>query len=164
MDAQLADPNVLHTKPDAGDSLGVYAHRLAAGQGLVLALRKYSPGSVLSYDDEIFEKLTVWISMDEIHSERTFELPTPDVVVIFSRGASASPQWACSGVLESGRVRLEPQGTVVSVEVSGSLSVSSGECPRDIRIAFQARDIGTITAVTPWLGAEGNHPYRETYP
>jgi hypothetical protein len=166
--ADLADPLYLQklgTRQEHPDRepLGLYAHRLTSGSGLVLAYRWYSPGSIVAIDDEVFEKLTVWVPDGDLAMTREFEVPTADVSVVFARGGSAWPRAACSGWMKSGSVRLEPKGAEILVQVSGALIVASGKCPPEISFAFHTRALGGFDRLTPWLGAEGDHPYRESY-
>src|SRR3546814_4668817 len=88
-DAALADPDYLSgldARPENEavsdrSSMGLFAHRLAPGQGTIVAHRFYSPGGALTIDDEVFEKLSIWFKSSRPESGaiprselQTFEL------------------------------------------------------------------------------------------
>ena len=166
--AQLADQRYLQEFPSrqkqfAGEALGLYAHRVVPGSGLILAYRWYSPGGMFISDDEHFEKVTIWVPAERISGAREYEVSRSPISVVFSRGGSAWPRAACSGWLKSGTVRLEPRGSEMFVEVSGILDVASGQCPSEIAIDFRTRALSDFSMLTPWLGTQGAHPYEESY-
>src|SRR3546814_19406542 len=70
--------------------------------------RFYSPGGALTIDDEVFEKLTIWFKSSRPESGAiTID---SSVVVVHTKGGSAWPQSACSGIIESGQIRITPKG------------------------------------------------------
>lgn len=145
------------------DALGLYAHRVGPGDGLVVAYRRFSPGGVLTIDDESFEKLTVWLAEPRMDGQRRLTLPSPEALVVYSRGGSAWPVAACSGWLSTGEVRIQPGGRQFLVEVSGSLVAATGRCPPTIALTFQSNELDDVSLLTPWLGAQGDSPYSESY-
>jgi hypothetical protein len=145
------------------DALGLYAHRIAPGDGWVMAYRRFSPGGVFTIDDESFEKLTLCLAEPRMHGERTVELPSSEALVVYSRGGSAWPVAACSGWLSTGQVRIQPKGQRILVEVSGALAETTGSCPPSIALSFEANDLKDVSLLTPWLGAKGDSPYSESY-
>ena len=167
-DAALSDQTYLQDfearERDFGrEALGLYAHRLGPGSGLVLGYRWYSPGSIFTIDDERFEKITVRFSDANAVENRSFVLPSPSVSVIFTRGGSAWPAAACSGWLSSGSIHIKPSGTRLLVEVSGALTPATGECPSEVSHSFWSAPLSGFADLTPWLGAKGDHPYNESY-
>src|SRR3546814_9924434 len=88
--------------------------------------------------------------------------------VPISKGGSAWPQSACSGIIESGQIRITPKGRSFQVVVTGAI-VHSGNrhpawCTQDsIDISFTASE-RPFASLTPWLGTAGDHPYEESYP
>lgn len=172
--AALADPDYL-SELDARSgneavldrsSMGLFAHRLAPGQGAIVAHRFYSPGGAFTVDDEVFEKLTIWFKSSR---------PEPgaiaidnSVVVVHTKGGSAWPQSACSGIVESGQIIITPEGSAFQVAVTGDI-VRSGNrhpewCTQDnVDITFTASE-RPFASLTPWLGIAGDHPYEESYP
>src|SRR3546814_3275005 len=76
--------------------------------------RFYSPGGALTIDDEVFEKLTIWFKSSRPESGAiTID---SSVVVVHTKGGSAWPQSACSGIIESGQIRITPKGRSRSEE------------------------------------------------
>ncbi|MBK8285376.1 MAG: hypothetical protein IPK97_11130 [Ahniella sp.] len=164
----MADPSYLQEfavrQDTLGDgALGLYAHRITAGSGLVLAYRWYTPGSVFTIDDEGFEKLTVWLPDQQAIEASVLDISSPSVLVVYTRGGAAWPKSACSGWLTSGTVRLEEKGSAILVDVSGELRAASGTCPPEVKKVFSTAALGDIERLTPWLGAKGRHPYDESY-
>lgn len=145
------------------DALDLYAHRIARGDGWVIAYRRFSPGGVFTIDDESFEKLTLWLADSSSEGERTVELPSLQALVIYSRGGSAWPVTACSGWLSTGEVRVQPGGRRFLVEVSGSLAGATGHCPPTVALKFQSNELEDVSLLTPWLGAQGDSHYSESY-
>lgn len=145
------------------DALGLYAHRISQGDGLVMAYRRFSPGGVFTSDDESFEKLTVWLAEPRMDGERTLPLPSPEALVVYSSGGSAWPVAACSGWLSAGEVRIRPGARRFLVDVSGALTASTGRCPSTITLKFQSNELEDASLLTPWLGAQGDSPYSESY-
>ena len=145
------------------DALGLYAHRIGPGSGWIMAYRRYSPGGVFMIDDESFEKLTLWLAEPEMEGERTVELPSLEALVVYSRGGSAWPASACSGWLSNGEVRIRPNGRHFLVEASGVLASATGGCPSEIALSFRTDDLEDMSRLTPWLGAQGDSPYSESY-
>src|SRR3546814_18515967 len=100
--------------------MGLFAHRLAPGQGTIVAHRFYSPGGALTIDDEVFEKLTIWFKSSRPESGAiTID---SSVVVVHTKGGSAWPQSACSGIIESGKIRITPKGRSFQVVEIGQLT------------------------------------------
>src|SRR3546814_11147123 len=100
--------------------MGLFAHRLAPGQGTIVAHRFYSPGGALTIDDEVFEKLTIWFKSSRPESGAiTID---SSVVVVPTKGGSAWPQPACSGLLESGQNRITPNGRPLPVVIIGAIA------------------------------------------
>src|SRR3546814_17563889 len=109
-DAALADPDYLSgldARPENEavsdrSSMGLFAHRLAPGQGTIVAHSFYSPGGALTIDDEVFEKLTIWIKSSRPESEDiTIE---SSVVVVPAKGGAAWPRSACYGIIKRGQI------------------------------------------------------------
>ncbi len=173
-DAALADPNYLSELDARAEneavldrsSMGLFAHRLAPGQGTIVAHRFYSPGGALTIDDEVFEKLTIWFKSSRPESG-AIDIDS-SVVVVHTKGGSAWPQSACSGVIESGQIRITAKGSAFQVVITGDI-VQSGNrhpawCTQDsIDISFTASE-RPFASLTPWLGTAGDHPYEESYP
>ncbi|SOD50587.1 hypothetical protein SAMN06296416_101196 [Pseudoxanthomonas wuyuanensis] len=147
-------------------SMGLFAHRLAAGTGTIFAYRFYSPGRLLTVDDEAFEKVTIWFDQPLPVTGTT---PISDsVVVVHTKGGSAWPQSACSGVMTSGSIQVSPNGDAFDVSISGDLIQAGSRNPQwcnqqYLEISFKATEI-SLASLTPWLGRAGDHPYAESHP
>jgi hypothetical protein len=173
-DAALADPDYLSEldrRRESGavadrSSMGLFAHRLSPGQGTIVAHRLYSPGGALTIDDEVFEKLTIWFKSSRPESGAI--AIDSSVVVVHTKGGSAWPQSACSGIIESGQIRITPKGSDFQVVVTGAIVPTGNRhpawCAQDsIDISFTASE-RPLASLTPWLGTAGDHPYEESYP
>jgi hypothetical protein len=177
-DAQLSDENYLiklAEKLDKEDYLAlrsemnIHLHRLVKGKGVIYGYRWYSNGSVMAIDDEVFEKLTVWIPRDPSSYPINFDFRNQEnVKALYITGSSAWPQSACSGYFTSGLLVLKKSGSKTLVSVKGVVtpadSRSNGDyCKeREVNIEFLASEI-KFSQLTPWLGSEGQHLYDETY-
>jgi hypothetical protein len=147
-------------------AMGVFAHRVAAGQGAVLAYRAYSPGGLMVMDDESFEKVTVWFKHG-MPAVGTTRIDGDTVVVVRTRGGSAWPRSACSGVLTEGTIDLAKRRNGFRATIQGALAQrgnrNPAECMRDrLDVSFEVSEIG-LAELTPWLGNKGGHPYDESY-
>lgn len=171
-DAELADADYLRTlKPRVRGELetryGVQAHRIEPGVGTVLGLREFNPGGWSIIDDETFLKVTIW-ARAPVSGDVPLDGLSSDVVVLYTRGGSAWPETSCSGYVTGGTLRIEPRGAATWVRVEGILSVASThqgrrDCDgRAVVAEFEAREID-VGELTPWLGKEAEHVYRETY-
>lgn len=171
--AALADPAYLArldaragTRSSTDDSaMGLFAHRLTAGTGTIVAYRFYSPGSVIAMDDEVFDKLTIWFR-STVPAAGAIAIDD-SVVVVYTRGGSAWPRSACSGTLESGEITITPKGGRLDVVVAGPITQAGNHNPEwcrlgNIRVAFTASE-RSFKSLTPWLGRAGDHPYDESY-
>ena len=177
--AELQDPNWLRVVESYQDVqfrerrkyATVYSHRIRAGKGTVFGYRFYSNGDVLAVDDEVYEKLTVWIS-DVVPSDR-LEFDLSDgarVSAVYTKGGSAWPDHSCAGFVSSGTVTLERRGAEIEVHVFGAFSpiadrargVSKYCQPWKFDKTFVASSL-PVTNITTWLGKAGNHAYDETY-
>ncbi|HIF51816.1 MAG TPA: hypothetical protein EYQ42_09880 [Thiotrichaceae bacterium] len=154
---------ILYEKPS------VYAHRLKEGTGMVLGYRWYSNGSLLSIDDEGFEKLTIWLSANSIKQNKTFQFENSEkVIAVYTHGGSAWPRNACAGYLSTGTVSIRPNGKSYRVEVDGQLEPQGARtlgnwCKlKPINKVFSAKEI-KHEGLTSWLGKKGDHVYKETY-
>ena len=147
---------------------GVFAHRIHAGRGTVIAYRRYDAGERMTVDDETFEKMTLWLK-SSVPGDATFDLSREDgVVAIYSTGGSAWPQSGCSGYLTVGTVTIAAEGSQLRVSVDARLQPSGNSrihdyChPAHVRVNFIAGAID-MAQLTPWLGAAAEDVYDETY-
>jgi hypothetical protein len=173
VDANFLSRPVSSTEVFAEDTFAVHAHRLKKGVGTIFGDRFYSNGNVLAIDDEIYEKLTVWVPSDVPMQPLSLELGDgSNAVVVYTRGGSAWPHHACAGLLQSGQLTVEPVhrvlfGTRWHVHVTGSLrlrntDLGSQACPTTLDRQFEGAPI-EYGSLTPWLGSMSDQPYRETY-
>jgi hypothetical protein len=179
LNASLRNPEYLYelenrlAKEDAyrvlDETPSVYAHRLKRGGGTILAYRWFSRGGSYVMDDERFEKITIWLP--ELPSERvsTFDISDrTSVIVVYTKGASAWPDIACSGYLNAGQLIVRRKGKRLVVTVEGTLQplavlAFANPCnSRTIENEFHATEIDHHE-LTTWLGKPGSHPYYETY-
>ncbi|MEK8034444.1 hypothetical protein AACH06_26750 [Ideonella sp. DXS29W] len=176
--AELADPAYLNTLEQdlrGADPLrdnfgfGFSAHRLKVGEGLVLAYRHFSGGSINYIDDETYRKLTIWLRDPRAHlvTRQTVSFPGQGIVLL-SSGGSAWPRNDCSGYV-TGTAEITPLDFGLSIHVEGTF-VPRGtrraldECKsREVNLQFVATQ-ARLSGLTPWQGGSGaKHPYAETY-
>jgi hypothetical protein len=175
VNAQPAAPDYLFSldeDPERYDVLrtryGVFVHRLSKGNGLVMGFRRFS-NPTIAFDDESYQKLTIWAKSGVVPSATQIDLAdSTDFLVIYSSGGSAWPEGDCSGYVRSGNLVVEPNGRSYRVRVQGQLEPHGyggpfDTCvPKPVSLEFVAREVA-FEELTPWLGIEGEHPYRETY-
>ncbi len=147
----------------------VYGHKLKPGKGVMLGFHFYSTGLKLVNDDELYEKVSVWIP--EL-KPALYELsPTASVKAYYSKGGSAWPESGCSENVKSGTITIyEVHATSVLLEIR-----LRGKCVQEGRsvrgslggdefhdfVLYRNRDFASLT---PWLGGPGaKHPYQVTY-
>ena len=176
VDAEPSDPDYLFTldaTPDEGSPdrkrLGFAVHHLRRGKGVVFGYRFYSNGSVTAIDDEMYQKVTIWIPSGAPTVATEFNLANrSNALVMSSTGGSAWPETDCSGYVSSGTLRVEPRGGRFAVSVDGQFEPETRSdvwrhCnPRPLSLRFDAVRI-TFGQLTPWLGNAGVSPYDETY-
>ena len=174
--AKLADPDYLRSvhpkiasqRAEMGH-VGVFAHRLAVGQGAVIGYRKYSNGELSMIDDETYEKITIWLPKGLPTSPIEVRLnDASSAVVLRSHGGSAWPRHDCTGFVTDGALQITPAGTHYAAKVSGRIGYHyedshSKECgSQTLEIVIRASKLN-FAELTPWLGLEGKHVYDETY-
>jgi len=147
-------------------SMGLFAHRLVTGAGTIFGYRSYSPGGLLTIDDETFEKVTIWLGQPlPIRGK----IPIDDsVLAVYTKGGSAWPDSACSGVITKGSIQVSPRGDAFDVSIAGDLVELGSRRPqscveRHLQVSFKAVEI-SVASLTPWLGRAGDYPYAESYP
>ncbi len=177
-DATLAAPRYLYeldgrtTEDRAADRerLGLFVHRLAVGEGTILALRRFDGGGFMVSDDESFEKLTIYLppALATFPLELSLAEHT-QVVVVVTQGGSAWVRDACSGHVDSGQLSVQPIGRRLQVRLSGRIEPVGNRdvwphCKeaREIDFSFLATPI-MADQLTPWLGLAGKFPYQESY-
>lgn len=147
----------------------VYAHRLKEGKGIIFGYRLYSNGSLTTIDDEHFEKLTIWLSGNEIKQETKYRFEDSDkVIAVYTDGGSAWPRNACAGYLKTGSVTIRPDGKSYKITVDGTMEPKGVKTLGDwckakpIKKHFLAKEIKQKN-LSYWLGKASDHPYKETY-
>ena len=86
----------------------VFVHRIKQGKGCIVAYRWFSSGKVLAMDDERFEKLTIWLSNDDLQDNMKLNLADHSrVIAVYTAGNSAWYQLACSGYITSGELDIK---------------------------------------------------------
>ena len=170
LDARFENPQFLgplQERADRNEDFHVYAHRLSEGAGVIVGYRFYSNGTT-AIDDEHYRKATLWIP--DPPSQPSFDVPfggNAKAVLVFSRGGSAWPEAGCSGY-GTGLARVERHGQRYKIHITASISpagrtVFPDACKLEaIDLAFEAYEL-RHSALTPWLGLRGKHPYDETY-
>lgn len=154
-----------YENPPSYRELNIYGHRIKAGKGVVIGYRFFHDVLPFVFDDEIYEKVTIW--MPELVGG-TYDLSNAGAPkVYYSKGGAAWPEGECSSDNLAGKISVESiEGSLVKVGLD-----LTGECTRhawkeNAKVSF--KDIGYYEAkqlneLTPWLGAQGEHPYDETY-
>jgi hypothetical protein len=175
-DAEPSDANYLFNldaDPEKSsldrERFGFAVHHVKRGRGVVFGYRFYSNGSVMTIDDELYRKVTVWLPSGAPLIATEFNLADrASAVVMFSAGGSAWPRNDCSGYVSSGALRVEQRSARYAVSVHGQLEPRDNSdvwrhCTQQpVNLEFDAGQI-TFEQLTPWLGKAGSHPYDETY-
>lgn len=150
------------------EEVNVYVHRLSKGNGLILAYRFYTNGT-MAIDDEGFTKITIWLAKAPESFPATFDFSSKqNIKAAYTAGGSAWPRHACSGYIESGTVSVREYGSSYIVKIigtvypAGSSSVGDYCKQQEIDYEFTASQL-QFSDLTPWLGLKGEHPYDETY-
>lgn len=167
LDAKLISTD---NNSESSEDLSVYVHRLSKSAGTVIAYRWYSNGNTLITDDELFEKLTIWIpSLPETYPVTLDFSDTKSIKAVYTEGGSAWPSNACSGYLKSGRLTLSKRNSSIDVSVEGIIfsagsNHSKGYCKnkRELNIQFSLHKID-FSELTPWLGLKGDYQEQETF-
>lgn len=154
----------------AGREFVVTGHRITAGEGTVLAIRRFNAGSPFLTDQASFEKLSISLpkSMTGEGDQFAFER-TGSALAFYSSGSSNFPGGAgCFGYATDGHVRVIRRTTnslVVHLDLHIPLTSPAGwkqDCTekhidQDMEFAVKPLD-----QLTPWDGRPGKHVYDET--
>lgn len=140
-------------------------HWISPGQGIVFGWRYFSNGSVLTPDDELYQKLTIWAL--ELPDKKIAFGDKTKIIGYYSYGGSAWPRGGCGGEIVSGtlqtidqsdsKVRLKILGVVNCIDARNN---ETEKTKLDKTITFKKIE---YSAITPWLGKQGGHIYHETY-
>ena len=143
----------------------VQNHWISEGRGTVFGWRYYSNGSLMTMDDEIYRKITIWVA--EIPAGEIAFGDKSKVVGYYSQGGSAWPGAGCGGEIASGTIHLIDQAeSKVRIKIAGSV-----DCINQMRKKSERVDLDDTFSferiehpeITPWFGKPGENIYRETY-
>lgn len=144
-------------------------HRIGAGRGNILALRRFFDESTSYIDDETYFKLTIWVPELPQEKGSTIELDGKEVISFWSGGASAFPgRGVCLEYADAGSVAVTRlNDTTLSIDVNlqfGMKNIRDGsdECPfSEFKEILTAKE-KALADLTPWDGREGSHYIEET--
>lgn len=148
----------------------VTGHRLIAGQGTVLAIRRFTSGSPFLTDQASFEKLTVALSKTVKRPAEEFVTGGGESVLAFySFGSSNFPGAAgCFGYARQGNIRIvkyTSERITAHLTLLFPLASPGGwkkECSEkriDQEFEFTVKSFDQLTT---WDGKAGRHIYDET--
>ncbi|NLR74889.1 hypothetical protein [Leeia aquatica] len=150
------------------EGFGFMLHHIRAGQGGILAYRKFDPGRGLTIEDENYTKLTVWLPDGLPATPMTVALtPQSRIQAIYSQGGSAWPENDCTISLTQGRLQITPDGNQFDVAYQGNVALQPDvgpECDElsTLQLTFTTSPL-SFSELTPWLGRPGADLYNETY-
>ncbi len=142
------------------------SHRVADGTGLVLATRCYDEGEWGTDDDEVFDKLTVFVPRPPTLTGDWTVLGWQDCRIFYSWGGSAWPDGAAHGRATGGEVRLRREGQAIRVVAELTMTVQ-GHMEDEFSYALRIESLlqrKLVSDLLAWEGREGDHVYAETYP
>jgi hypothetical protein len=160
----IADRRLRHDDENVLPTSKIQLHRIKAGEGTVLAIRKFSAGRYFTMDDETTEKMTIW--MREVKSG-TFDFSdTNQIKAYYSRCGSAWPDSGCGGEFKNGtvvvrkvldgRIRLHIKSKLECLDRGSTARVIDFD-QEDVFVKMQ------FEKVTPWIGKLSPNIYDETY-
>jgi hypothetical protein len=155
-DAYLIKNASLANKNAGGD--GYASHRLQKGNEVVIAIRESNEGDPHARDDESYRKITIILP--------SFATGSYD----FGSGAHAiatlgSSAWnlACGAVLKSGKLEIK-SADIISIDTEFVCKRPGNKTEKiKLKKTYKLSAL-PFDQLTPWIGLEGNHRYRETYP
>lgn len=142
--------------------LPVAFHRIKSGNGTIIALRMFDPVDTTTADDELFEKVTIW--MEQL-KPGSYTFGKDKMKAYYSRGGSAWPKAECGYVLDNGTLKIsEGKNGKSQITISTEAKCNNPFQKGNFRISktYTAKNI-TVKEVTPWIGKKGEHIYDETY-
>jgi len=148
----------------------VTGHRLIAGLGMVLAIRRFASGSPFLTDQASFEKLTVALPRTVDRSAEDFVVDKGETALAFySFGSSNFPgSGGCFGYAKQGNIRIikyTPERITARLTLLFLLTSPGGwqkECSEkqiDQEFEFTVKPFDQLTT---WDGKAGRHIYDET--
>ena len=148
----------------------ITGHRIAAGDGAIIAYRAFSHGMLPLVDQAQFKKLTIFLPF--ALSDRLIEINLAGeekAIAFWSNGSSNFPgESGCFGYASGGSIRLKK---ITNEEVFVNLSLSFDlVSPTNLNEGcshFEFKESLTlrkekVTSLTPWEGAVGVHLYDES--
>ena len=151
------------------ESPNVYVHNIKHGEGTILGYRWYSSGDVGTIDDEGFEKITIWLADNPVYSSEDYILSDSNKVkVAYSRGGSSWPDYACSGYINNGNLKVQKNGSNLMVYISGYITPKGTMADiswcsnKKYELEFTASII-EHSDLNPWLGLMPEHVFNATY-
>jgi hypothetical protein len=149
----------------------VTGHRIAAGQGTVLAFRSFAPGSPFVVDQAGFFKITIYVPVATLSEGMELRVPGSDgALAFYSNGSSNFPgSGGCFGYASAGSIKVlkisQPDVTVradLQFALSGPLGAALSDCEdKKVQSTYIARQV-RLEEITPWQGKPGQHIYDET--
>ncbi len=144
-------------------------HHAVPGNNLLLLIRHFEPGDLLSIDDELFEKFSFEVCSYELGVP--VNIGSPDVIIRYSAGGSSFIRKGWGVYSESGVgtitiLCMEKDKIVANIEFSTTAeSVGLFSFEENVKIqgsyTFNRMEMSNLT---PWIGAPGNSIAEEVYP
>jgi len=143
------------------------------GNGTVILMRKFDRGELFTIDDETFEKLTIKIPEGEVG--KTMRLPSPEVQVYYSQGASAFVSKgqglyasAGTGEITITYKRKNRLGIKLNLQITAKPPTQQAfQAYKEKLVQFageyELRKI-SLDKLTPWLGGSSSSTESGVYP
>jgi hypothetical protein len=147
----------------------VTGHRIANGEGLVLALRSFDPGVFWAPDQAGFLKMTVFLPFARIEPGSQIHIPdSKGAMAYLSTGSSSFPGGnGCFGYASKGTINIdEIQNTQLKVSLSLSFRTASplgfsGQCDEKVVRGQYVVPRVDLSKLTPWQGIAGKSVHEE---
>ncbi len=150
-------------------NMPVMAHRIVPGEGVVIAYRSWSPGSIFVVDDESYEKMTIYMP-GSLPSEGEIKLEdNPNIITVYVLGGSAWPKHGCYGTATKGVLHFTPESlermqAEVSFQADLTNAFSGDSCEQIIFNKKFTIHKKLIKDLSPWEGRPSDRIRQETYP
>ncbi len=149
------------------EHFGVTAHRIARGNGTVIAIRTFLATIPPLPDVTGFEKLTAYIPPGVLSSSGRIKLPDENVIVFWSEGGGNFPNVGCYGYATGGEIKYKRRSaTKITIDWNINIGIVDGfsfsSCKPFVFNQRTPLKLKRIDELTPWEGVAGGHIYAES--
>lgn len=143
-------------------------HQIASGEGIIIAVREFA-AKALQVDSGGFQKLTIWIPLNELSAGRAVPLNT-EIVAFWSTGGANTPgAFGCFGYADAGEIQVleisrQSARFRINLHFSHLEAVGPGQMcnPRSINSEIKA-EIRKPEELDYWEGKKGGDLYDQSH-